>query len=105
MGKRSRSKKRDMRTHFQKRCLQRLGYLPSMKKLVMAIQNGELEFYERQSNRVTVWKWLDPVQGVSCLLPYDKERKQIITVLTEDLFNSDSDVYLDCLDGEDIECL
>ena len=95
-----------MQSHFQKRCLQRLGYIPNMKDLVALIQKGRLEFYERQSNRVTVWRWVDQMHGVKCLLPYDKERKQIITILFEDKYVSYAEVKaFEWLSGEEIECL
>ena len=83
MRKSRRSKAKDVRTHFEKRCLQRLGYLPNHKELVRKIQSNELEFFERQSGRVTKWKWTDPVSKENFILTYDKERKQIITVMFE----------------------
>lgn len=69
------------------RCLQRLGYIPNKKDLVHAIQNGKLQFIDKQSNRVTRWMWVDALNGVECILPYDKERKQIITVLFKEAFD------------------
>ena len=79
------SKKQCVDKHFAVRCVQRLGYIPDIKKLVSKIQNGELEFYCRESNRVTQWKWKDSIKGINCILPYDNHRKQIITVLFEDI--------------------
>ena len=67
--------------HFSIRCLQRLGYIPNRKELVKLIQEAKLPFLDRQSNRVTRWLWTDPIKKIDCILPYDKERKQIITVL------------------------
>ena len=78
------SKKKSVDSHFEIRCIQRLGYVPKKKDLVQDIQNGKLAFIDRQSNRVTRWLWTDPVHGVECILPYDKDRKQIITVLFKD---------------------
>lgn len=83
--KRSRSKKTIVERHFAVRCLQRLGYIPDFEDLVKRIQNEELEFVYRQSCRVTHWKWVDPVNKIACILPYDKNRKQIITVLFENM--------------------
>ena len=80
MGKR-RSKTENVNNHFAIRCLQRLGYIPNKNELVKAIQKGELTFLEKQSNRVTRWLWIDPVHNIECVIPYDKERKQVITVL------------------------
>ena len=79
------SKKRTVQNHFNIRCIQRLGYIPREEDLIKAIQNQELEFVEKQSNRVTKWLWVDPVTNVKCILPYDKCRKQIITVLFKDI--------------------
>ena len=79
------SKRKAVNTHFEVRCIQRLGYVPQKEKLVKAIQNAELQFVDIQSNRITKWLWKDPVHGIECILPYDKERKQIVTVLFKDL--------------------
>ena len=79
--KRKKSKTKAVNNHFAIRCLERLGYIPNKNEIVRAIQNGELIFLERQSNRVTRWLWIDPVNKVECIIPYDKERKQVITVL------------------------
>lgn len=81
MKKNRRSKTKCVNDHFSLRCLERLGYIPDMKKLVRAIQNGELTFLQKQSNRVTRWLWIDPINNIECIIPYDKDRKQIITVL------------------------
>lgn len=88
MGDRLRKKKKrrtakydTVNDHFSIRCLQRLGYIPNRKELVKLIQEAKLTFLDRQSNRVTRWLWIDPIKGIECVLPYDKERKQLITVL------------------------
>lgn len=78
-----RSKKQNVDTHFSIRCMERLGYIPERESLVRDIRNGKLEFYKKQSNRVTMWLWIDPVKNIRCILPYDKGRKQIITILFE----------------------
>ena len=80
MGKR-RNKIENVNSHFALRCLERLGYIPNKNELVKAIQSGELIFLEKQSNRVTRWLWIDPVHNTECIIPYDKQRKQVITVL------------------------
>ena len=84
------SKKKTVDKHFAARCIQRLGYVPDSKELVKQIQDGKLEFHYRESNRITHWKWLDPIKGINCILIYDKDRKQIVTVLFED-----TKMYLD----------
>lgn len=83
--KNRKSKTRAESNHFTIRCLQRLGYIPNQEVIIKAIQNGELTFYDRQSNRVTRWLWVDPVNNMECIIPYDKERKQVITVIFKDL--------------------
>lgn len=82
-----RSKKKNVDDHFSIRCLERLGYIPKREDLVEAIKEGKLKFLKKQSNRVTRWLWTDPVNNIKCILPYDKERKQIITVLFERQLN------------------
>lgn len=79
--KRRRSKEKAVDNHFAMRCLQRLGYIPNKNNLVRQIQDAKLPFIDRQSNRVTRWEWVDPLSKTICILPYDKERKQIITIL------------------------
>lgn len=81
------SKKKTVNNHFAKRCIQRLGYIPNDKDLIIKIQNNELEFHFKQSNRVTHWKWVDPISNTKCILVYDKQRKQLVTILFEDLNN------------------
>lgn len=73
--------------HFANRCLQRLGHLPDSKDLVNKIQNQELQFVDRQSNRLTRWLWLDKITNIECVLVYDKIRKQLVTILFKDLMD------------------
>lgn len=82
---RRKSKKKSVDSHFEMRCIQRLGYVPHKEGIVRDIQNGRLKVYDRQSNRVTRWLWTDPLSGTECIIPYDKERKQLITILFKDL--------------------
>lgn len=84
-----RTKKINVDTHFAIRCMERLGYIPDRKELVKSIKDGKLEFYSKQSNRVTRWLWTDPINNIRCILPYDKDRKQIITVLFERIKNEE----------------
>lgn len=76
-----RNKRKAIKTHFQRRSLERIGVLLDEKELVKKIQNNELEFIERQSNRVTVFRY--ERNGELYRLVYDKIRKQIITILFE----------------------
>lgn len=84
MKKKKKDKKSTVSRHFALRCVQRLGYYPDEKELIKKIQNAELEFYDRQSNRLTRWLWTDPVTKTECIIPYDKDRKQIVTILFKD---------------------
>lgn len=79
--RKKKNKTKAVNNHFSIRCLERLGYIPNKNDIVRAIQNGELTFLEKQSNRVTRWLWIDPVNNIECIIPYDKDRKQVITVL------------------------
>ena len=79
------SKKKSVDFHFEKRCLQRLGYVPRRDLIVKDIQEGKMKFFDKQSNRVTRWLWTDPLSGTECIIPYDKERKQLVTILFKDL--------------------
>ena len=79
IGGMMRSKKKAIRIHFQHRSIERAGVLLNEKDLINKIQNGELEFIERQSNRVTVFRYHHKEKTLR--LVYDKTRKQIITVL------------------------
>ena len=73
--------------HFTKRCIERIGYVPDTKTIIKKIQNNELEFVERQSNRITLFKWLEPMNKLECRLVYDKERHKIVTILFEEREN------------------
>lgn len=75
------SKKKSVKKHFFKRSLERVGVLLDEQELVRKIQNAELEFVERQSNRRTVFR--TEYNGKKYRIVYDKLRKQIITILFE----------------------
>lgn len=77
--RRRKSKKKQMNIHFKRRCLERVGIQLDPTVLAKQIRNGQLEFYRRQSNRVTVWKLT--YMGKEYLVPYDKQRHIVITVL------------------------
>lgn len=79
------NKRETVDRHFAIRCLQRLGHLPDVKDLVNKIQQNELEFFDRQSNRITRWLWTDLITNIPCILVYDKIRKQVVTILFRDL--------------------
>jgi len=75
-------KKVSQNRHAQKRFLQRAGFWfdGSLNTLfIKQIQNGKAEFVEKQSHRVSVW--LIPFRANKYKCVYDKQRKQIVTVL------------------------
>lgn len=75
------NKRKAIKSHFQRRSLERIGVLLDDKELVKKIQANELEFVERQSNRVSVFRY--KFYEKSYRLVYDKTRKQIITIFFE----------------------
>ena len=75
------SKKKQVKKHFQKRSLERVGVLLNEKELIQLIQHNKLEFVERQSNRVTIFRY--SFMNSVYRLVYDSMRKQIITILNE----------------------
>lgn len=75
------NKKKSVQSHFFRRSIERVGVLLNEKELIRKIQNNELEFVERQSNRVTVFRY--EYNGKKYRLVYDKNRKQIVTILFE----------------------
>ena len=79
--KNGKSKKKAVDNHFALRCLERLGYIPNKNQFVEDIQASKMKFYDRESNRATRWLWTDPVSEKECIIPYDTERKQVITIL------------------------
>ena len=81
MKKKKKTKKDNERIHFEKRCLERVGVFLDRKEIIRKIKNQELEFIERQSNRITIWRYyfLDK----SYRVVYDKLRKQCVTILNE----------------------
>ncbi len=75
------NKKKAIKTHFQRRSLERIGVLLDEKELVKKIQNNKLEFIEKQSNRISVFRY--EYNNNFYRLIYDKTRKQIVTILFE----------------------
>ena len=63
------------------RTLQRVGQVLNQKELIWKIQNGELEFIERQSNRVSLFRYV--INGTAYKIVYDRQRKQVVTILYE----------------------
>lgn len=80
------SKKRSLRKHAKRRLVERTGYMMGYERLesfVKMIQAGKADFIDRQSNNKT--RWFVPCGEKRIAVVYDKKRKQIVTVLTEDM--------------------
>ena len=82
MRKKRVTKAKVMRNHFWQRSIERVGYLVDEKELINLIQTQKLKFIEKQSNRVSVFRWISK-EGKKFRLVYDKIRHQIITILIE----------------------
>ena len=72
-------KKLSQGTHFSIACLERVGMILDHDYIVRKIQNKELEFVDKQSNRITRWKY--KVNDKEYILVYDKDRKQLVTII------------------------
>ena len=75
-------KEKQQRQHAKVRFIQRLGVnLTSQlhNELTRQIQSGKLQCIEKQSNRVSVF--LMEVEGQEAKIVYDKNTKNIVTVL------------------------
>ena len=79
--KKLRNKKEAQRKHFERRSIERVGVLLNQKDLVQQIQSGGLEFIERQSNRITLYR-LNHLEKFYRVV-YDKNRKQVVTIMEE----------------------
>ena len=86
MRRKKKTKKECQVVHFQKRCIERVGKLLDRKEIIRQIQDGKLEFIERQTNRVSIWKY--PLEGKDYKIVYDKLRKQVVTIYELDEKNS-----------------
>ena len=73
--------------HFQKRCVERLGYVLTQKGLKDMMKNKEMPFLGRQSNRITMWK-LTRRGTYPYVLVYDSLRHHFVTILTWDMFKN-----------------
>jgi hypothetical protein len=77
------SKKKAQQVHARRRARERYNvYLSNddLDEMCRAIQGGETEAIERQSNRVTVHRVTMP-NGASARAVYDSKRKQVVTFL------------------------
>lgn len=77
-----RSKSKSERTHAKRRARERFGVNlsePQFDALIKDIQDNKLEFIERQSNRVTVWRGM--LEDKEAIVVYDSSRKEIVTFI------------------------
>ena len=82
------SKKKNVKVHFRKRSLERVGMIVDEQDLVRKIQKQELEFVYSQSLRRKVYR-VEFLQQ-KFLVVYDKMRKQLITIFPEDTSKKDT---------------
>ena len=66
--------------HFQKRCMERVGYLLHQRFLKEEMQAGHLKVYARQSNNRTLFR-LPRKYGRDLVVVYDKLRHAFVTIL------------------------
>lgn len=53
------TKKQSQHIHFDKACMERLGHYIDQDIIIKQIKNNELTLIDRQSNRVTRWKYVE----------------------------------------------
>lgn len=77
------NKKKNVKIHFRRRSLERVGMIVDEIELIKKIQKQELEFVYSQSNRKKVYR--AKFLGQIFRIIYDKERKQLITIYPENI--------------------
>ena len=81
----SKTKKYSQREHAKVRFMERLGVFPEksdFEDMIGQIHDGRAEFISRDSNRVTKW-WVS-FREKRIAVVYDKQRKEIVTVLKDE---------------------
>lgn len=73
--------------------MERLGHYLDQDIIIRQIKNNELAFIDRQSNRVSRWKYT--VDNKEYMICYDSMRKQLITIMPykEGMENNEIDTY------------
>ena len=82
------SKKKNVKIHFRRRSLERVGMIVDEIELIKKNQKQELEFVYSQSNRRKVYR--TEILGQVFRVIYDKERKQLITIYPENVADNQS---------------
>ena len=85
MRGKKRSKDKQLLIHARRRLRERFGLYLHPNHLVQRILEGDAQFLEKQSNRVTVWRVLHNDTPIICF--YDKSRKRLVTVITQDMYD------------------
>ncbi len=83
--KKNRTKAECQMNHAAKRAWERYGFdfhYDRQVRAVKQITDGEAEFIEKQSGRISIW-WVT-IDGVRMKVVYDKHRKTIASVLPEE---------------------
>ena len=70
----------DCVAHFQKRCIERLGYILHQRFLKEEMQAGRLKVHSKQSNNRTLFR-LPRKYGRDLVVVYDRMRHAFVTVL------------------------
>ena len=77
------NKKEAQSKHFERRSLERVGVILNQKEIIRQIQNNELAVIGKQTNRITLFQ-LERL-GKFFKVAYDKNRKQVVTIMPEDV--------------------
>ena len=73
-------KSKNIKKHFFKRCLERIGHYINTKDLIKKIQNQELEFISRTSNTRTLFKYHCEFNDKDYVVVYDKNKHDVVTI-------------------------
>lgn len=76
------SKNKCQKTHFKRRLKQRYGLnigKEGIKKIIDMIKNGNAEFVEKQSNRISIFNVEYEEEKIRVV--YDKNRKNLVSAL------------------------
>lgn len=75
-------KRKAQQGHFNRRCIERIGFIPTpdeSRAAIVEIQAGKAKHIETQSNRISVFQLT--LRNIKVNVVYDKHRKSLVTVL------------------------
>jgi hypothetical protein len=75
-----RNKSKNIKKHFKKRCLERVGICLNSEDIVKKIQNNELEFVSKTSNTRTIFKYICKTTKKEYKVVYDKNKHDVVTI-------------------------